>query len=132
VSKKKRSAAASRRRPPQKKSNSLAIPLLVGVVLVAVVAAVIVSFENRGAAPRPASLPTAGSLSTASIPYPGVPRTSLQDAQQGVAAGEALFLDVRSAAAYQQSHIAGAISAPETELEEWIDELPQDVDLVLY
>lgn len=98
----------------------------------AVIIAVIASFENRRTTPSLASVPTAAPLSTASIPYPDVPRTPLQDAQQGVAAGEALFVDVRSAASYQQSHIAGAISVPETEIQARIDELPRDVDLVLY
>ena len=47
-----------------------------------------------------------------------VPRVSIQETQRALEANEALVVDVRSRANYEQSHIAGAISAP----------LPGDLD----
>lgn len=93
---------------------------------------VIVSFENRRSTPAIAAIPTAVPQPTQPVPYPDVPRLSIEEAQQRLASGDAVMVDVRSPASYEQSHITAAISAPETELEEWIDELPRDVDLVLY
>jgi len=104
----------------------------VGIVLVAVIVVVIVSFENQRTTPSLASFPTAESQPTTSIPYPDVPRVSIAETQPRLAAGQVVMVDVRSAESYQQSHIAGAISVPETEVEARIDELPRDVDLVLY
>ena len=48
----------------------------------------------------------------------GVPRVSIQETRRALEANEALVVDVRSRANYEQSHIAGAISAP----------LPGDLD----
>lgn len=134
VSKKKRrqNAPAPRRRQQQEQSTSLVLPVLVMLILVVVIVVVIISFENRSATPSIASIPTAIAQPTQSIPYPHVPRISIEETQQRVVAGDAQILDVRSASSYQQSHITGAISAPETALEEWIDQVPRDVELVLY
>lgn len=134
MSKKKRrqKAPAPRRQQEPQNSGSLVIPVLVGLVLVVVVVGVIASFENRGARAGTASIPTTTALSTTSIPYPDVPRTSIQETQQRVAAGEAIMVDVRSAAAYQQSHVTGAISLPETEVKARLEELPRNVELILY
>ena len=41
-----------------------------------------------------------------------VPRVSIQETRRALEANEALVVDVRSRANYEQSHIAGAISAP--------------------
>jgi 3-mercaptopyruvate sulfurtransferase SseA len=41
-----------------------------------------------------------------------VPRVSIQDTLAAIENGEAVIVDVRSAAAYEDTHIAGAISIP--------------------
>jgi 3-mercaptopyruvate sulfurtransferase SseA len=41
-----------------------------------------------------------------------VPRVSLPDALTALESGEAVIVDVRSPAAYMESHIAGALSIP--------------------
>ncbi len=45
-----------------------------------------------------------------------VPRVSLNEAKTALDSGSAIFLDVRSAEAYQSEHIAGAINIPLAEL----------------
>jgi hypothetical protein len=46
-----------------------------------------------------------------------VPRVSVEDAAAAMQNGEAVVLDVRSAQAYQVSHIPGALSIPLAEIE---------------
>jgi hypothetical protein len=46
-----------------------------------------------------------------------VPRISLDRALVAFTAGEAVFVDVRSADAYAASHVAGAVSIPLTNIE---------------
>jgi 3-mercaptopyruvate sulfurtransferase SseA len=75
---------------------------------------------------------TAQPLSTASIPYPDVPRISLQETQDKLEQGEAVLVDVRSKAAYDQSHAAEAISIPEGEIADRLGELPRDKVIILY
>ena len=46
-----------------------------------------------------------------------VPRVSVEDAVAAIHSGEAVVVDVRSAQAYQDSHIPGALSIPLAEIE---------------
>ncbi|MDH3745926.1 MAG: metalloregulator ArsR/SmtB family transcription factor [Acidobacteriota bacterium] len=46
--------------------------------------------------------------------------------------GEALVLDVRPREEYETAHIAGALSAPLSELKDFLSELPQDKQIVAY
>ncbi|MBT8192921.1 MAG: rhodanese-like domain-containing protein [Acidimicrobiia bacterium] len=46
--------------------------------------------------------------------------------------GEALIVDVRERAAYEESHISGALALPESELDTRIGELPRDQLIVTY
>ena len=128
----------SRRRAQKKKGPSLAIPIIVGVVVVAVVVGAIALLEMGRTGPAaqagegPAQGNTAQALNTSSIPYPDVPRVSLEEAQNKMALGQAVLVDVRSKASYDNSHAAGAISIPEEEMGARVDELPQDKDIILY
>ena len=61
-----------------------------------------------------------------------VQRISLRDAKGMIDEGEALLYDVRSAAAYESSHAAGAISFPEDEVNSLIPTLPPDKKLIFY
>ena len=54
-----------------------------------------------------------------------VPRVSIQDTLAAIENGEAVIVDVRSTAAYEESHIASAISIPL----EVIQTNPQGLDL---
>jgi hypothetical protein len=137
VSKKKRQRP-SQRSARQQKSSSLIIPIVVGLVVVAIVAGAILSLEKGQTAS--AELPgdglsgpnTAQPLNTVSPPYPDVPRVPLEDAQDKLAQGQAILVDVRSRASYDKSHAAGAISMPEEEITARLDELPRDKEIILY
>jgi hypothetical protein len=62
----------------------------------------------------------------------GVPRISLSAAKASLDAGTAVLVDVRTAAAYQQSHAVGAISMPSNEVAQRYKELPADKQIILY
>jgi flagellar basal body-associated protein FliL len=137
VSKKKR--RGQRRSPSrQQKGSSLVIPIVVGIVVVAIVVGAILSIEKgqTASAELPgdglAGVNTALPLNTNSIPYPDVPRVSLQDAQDKLAQDQAILVDVRSRASYDKSHAAGAVSMPEEEITGRLAELPRDKDIILY
>jgi hypothetical protein len=134
----------STKRPPSGKGRqkpdaaSLAIPIVVGLVVLAIIVVTIVTVEKRqslAAVPTSTiSVPvvTAQPLPTTTIPYPLVPRISLKDTQAKLDKGEAVLIDVRSKESYDQSHAAGALSIPETELDARLSELPRDRALILY
>ena len=54
---------------------------------------------------------------------PPAPRMDVAECQKRVAAGKALIVDVRDAAAYNASHIAGALSVPLDDVAARADEL---------
>lgn len=57
-----------------------------------------------------------------------VPRVSVEDTVAAIQSGEAIVVDVRSAEAYQASHIPGAISIPLGEVETSPNSLNLDKD----
>ena len=63
-----------------------------------------------------------------------VPRVTAQDAKAAFEGGEAIIIDVRSQAAYQASHVAGALSIPLNEFETNIGgiDLPKDLWIITY
>ncbi|HSR30850.1 MAG TPA: rhodanese-like domain-containing protein [Anaerolineae bacterium] len=135
----KKTRQRQKQRPSRKtKGPSLAIPIIVGAVVLVIVAAAIISFERE----RPASAELPGSdvaqgdtvppLSTNPIPYPNVPRISVQETQGELDKGQAILVDVRSKTSYDKLHAAGAISIPEEEIEASLDELPRDKTIILY
>ncbi len=125
-----------RRRPSRKKGRrrdwtSILIPVVVGVVVLAVIVAAIVSIENQRTSDVGVRL-TSQPLETRSIPHPDVPRISLEETQRRLKAGEAILVDVRSQQSYNQAHAVGALSFPESEVDRRLDELPRELDLILY
>jgi hypothetical protein len=132
VTKKRNPRAKARKR--RRQNSSLVIPAIVVVVVLAIVIGVILSIEGG----RPASGETAAQgnsgqpLNTSSLPYPEVPRISVQETQEKMAQGQALLVDVRSKSSYDSSHAAGAVSIPEAEVLSRLDELPRDKDIILY
>jgi hypothetical protein len=65
-------------------------------------------------------------------PAAGVPRISLDAAKTSLDAGAAVLVDVRTVAAYEQSHAVGAISVPSNEVANRYTELPTDKQIILY
>lgn len=139
-SRRQSSASSGKRGRRSTGSQSLFIPIIVGVVVVALIVGVVVSLENRrstasalpGSGSSPGSAASAQPLASQSVPFPGVPRITLEETQERLEQGQALLVDVRSTGSYDKAHAAGAISIPETEIDSRLDELPRDVDLVLY
>lgn len=62
----------------------------------------------------------------------GVTRISLDEAKAAFDSGEAVFVDVRDAPAYQENHIPGAVSIPLAELETRLGELNPDEWIITY
>ncbi len=106
--------------------------LLLGGAGLLVVALVLVAIANRPSTPATAEAPVATVPSTSSenIPYPEVPRIPLAEAKAKVDSGEAIFVDVRTAAEYADFHPKGAISIPLSELADRYQELPRDKEII--
>ncbi len=64
--------------------------------------------------------------------YTEVPRVSLEDAKAAFANGTAIFIDVRSSAAFADSHIPGALSIPGSDLENHLDQLDPNQWIITY
>ena len=122
--------------------GALALPILVGVLVVAFIVFAVVMIEKRqdaaaattGALTNTLSVPvvTAAPLPTTTAPYPNIERISVKDTKALMDKGDALLLDVRAKASYDQSHAVGAVSFPEDTFDARVGELPKDKLLVLY
>jgi hypothetical protein len=108
----------SRNSEPQ---SVLPIVLMVAGALI-LVGVLIWFFMSSAPAPVPTSAPAADR-----IPYPDVSRVGLGDAKAAFDTETAVFVDVRGEALYSESHIPGAISMTEEELDARLKELnPND------
>jgi 3-mercaptopyruvate sulfurtransferase SseA len=67
-----------------------------------------------------------------SVPYPQVPRISVADARDRWESGDAVIVDVRSAAEYEQAHVPGALNIPVAEIETRYTELSRGVEIITY
>ena len=67
--------------------------------------------------------PAAASAQAPAPTPPPAPRMDVAECQKRVAAGKAVIVDVRDAAAYNASHIAGAVSIPLDDVAAKADEL---------
>jgi len=133
MAKKKRQAGRPGTPGRNKRKQSPAIPIFVGVVLVIVVLGMLLSLDSwRSTSAESAANPTALPMSTRQIPYPDVPRISVQDAWEKLARGEIVMVDVRGETSYDALHIEGAISMPEAEIMSRLDELDRESTLVFY
>jgi 3-mercaptopyruvate sulfurtransferase SseA len=72
------------------------------------------------------------SVSNQNIPYPQVARVDLSTAKVAFDSGEAVFVDVRDQAYYENEHIPGARSIPLSQFEERLNELDSTDWIILY
>ena len=75
----------------------------------------------------PSPTPEGGAL-TRSL----VPRIEVRVAKRMADAGEAVLVDVRTKATFEQAHIVGAISMPSSEILDRYQELPTDKLVIFY
>ncbi len=135
---KKKGRRGRQTRTRQQKGTSFLIPIIVGVVVLAIIVGAIFTIEGRQ--PATAGQPggdlspgnTSQPLDTRSIPYPDVPRVSLQETQQKLGQGQAMLVDVRDKALFDAAHAVGAFSVPEAEMAARLNELPRDKEVILY
>jgi 3-mercaptopyruvate sulfurtransferase SseA len=59
-------------------------------------------------------------------------RITLPETQELVKKGQAVIIDVRNQASYDQGHIPGAKLIPSTEILNHLDQLPRDKTIVTY
>lgn len=112
-----------------KKRKALKSPIpvffAIGGGLLLIAAAILLATQNTPIASTPAA-------AFVEETYPEIPRVSLEDTKAAFDAGSAIVVDVRSAEAYQGSHIAGAINIPLDELESRLGELDQAQWIITY
>ena len=65
-------------------------------------------------------------------PFASIPRVSVDELKKALKEGRAVVVDVRPAEAFEEEHIAGAVSIPEEEIKERAGELPEDKLVVAY
>ena len=109
----------------QKKTNFVPLVTLVGGGLLLIVAAFMLANQT------PAVAPTQAAAFVEEV-YPEIQRVSLDEAKVAFDSGSATFVDVRSAEAYQASHISGAINIPSEELEARLGELDKAQWIITY
>lgn len=68
----------------------------------------------------------------ADLPYPEVPRISVEETRERLVNGAALVVDVRSARNYADAHVTDALSLPVSELQDRYQELPSDAEIITY
>ena len=66
------------------------------------------------------------------IPFPDVPRITLADAKSDFDAGNAIFIDTRPGASYQEERVKGAINLSTTEELAKADTLPKGKKIIAY
>jgi hypothetical protein len=100
--------------------------LFVPLLIVTVSACTTVPPQGESFAPSvPPAFPTEN-------PYLEIPRVRLEEAKAAFDGKAAIFVDVRSTAAYQESHVAGALSIPGNELENRTTELNPNEWIITY
>ena len=98
---------------------------LIIVALVALLA--LVSCGPTAPAPAPAT-----QTPVANIPYPEVPRIAVAETKARWESGNAVIVDVRSRAEFEQARIPGAVHIPVAEIESRFSELPGGVEIITY
>jgi flagellar basal body-associated protein FliL len=125
-------ASMAKRKQRAKSASSLAIPIIVAAVVLVIIVGALLSIEARQPDTISPEMNTAQARATNPLPYPDVARITVEETIDKLGSGQAVLVDVRSKSSYDTLHAEGAVSIPENEIETRLDELPRDVDLVLY
>lgn len=111
-----------------KQANPFPLIMAVGGGILLVLALLMAISNNK---PGSATSNSAPDIQT-SIPFPGVRRTSVEDAKEALDNGKAVFVDVRGDDVYAMSHIPGALSIPLEQLETRLNELDPQKWIITY
>jgi hypothetical protein len=111
----------------KRKPSAWWVLLVLGGVLLLASAGLMLALGNGNAEAPHVQAPT-----QTSDPLSQVPRVQLDSAKASFDAGEAVFLDVRSQADYDQSHIPGAVLIPLNELPGRLMELDPQAKILTY
>jgi hypothetical protein len=112
----------------QKKNKTTPFPffILAGGLLL-VIAIFLLANQNPTAVPTPTA-----EIAPTEDTHPEIQRASLEEAKAAFDSKSALFLDVRTAGAYQGSHISGAVNIPLGELDARTGELDKAQWIITY
>jgi 3-mercaptopyruvate sulfurtransferase SseA len=110
------------------KNNRPIIPLLlIAAGLMLLIGGIVgIAYLFNGDDSQQASIPDQ------EIPYPQIARVELSAAKDAFDAGEAVFVDVRDQAYYENGHIPGAQSIPLSQFGQRLNELDPDNWIILY
>jgi rhodanese-like protein len=97
------------------------------LVLLAGLALVLSACSSTAETPQPSP-----AIGEPQIPESEVPRVPLEDAKAAFDSGTAVFVDVRGAGSYEESHVPGALSIPLPEIETRLGELDPQQWIITY
>ena len=112
------------------KKKSIPPLLFAGAGLVLLALAVFLFLRQS---PQPiAAIKTPEAQHSVEETFPEISRISLADSKAALDSREAIFIDVRDASAYAESHVPGALSIPLAELDERLGELDASQWIITY
>jgi 3-mercaptopyruvate sulfurtransferase SseA len=110
-----------------------ALPLVLIVIGLLLVAGVLAWLNFRSGQNNTSQGQSQASGSAdASTPFPDIKRVSLDEAKSAFDSQSAVFVDVRAAETYNQSHIPGAINIPLAQIENRAGELDPNQWIITY
>lgn len=88
---------------------------------------------NTAVAPQgtPAAAPTTAAAQS-DIPHPEIERISVEESRDLHAKNGAVFVDTRSASAYETAHVKGALNITGGDLDAKLKSLPRDKKIITY
>ncbi len=115
----------------QKNKSKSSAPFLLAIagLVLLILAASLILFQP----PQPlAATNTSEPQHSVEETFPEIARVSLADSKAALDNGKAIFIDVRDASSFAESHIPGALSIPLAELEERLGELDPSQWIITY
>jgi hypothetical protein len=100
------------------------------VIGASLILAPLLSPASPPAIPTPS--PAALTVDQSRLPYPAVPRVTAGEARAAHELQQAVFVDVRTAEEYAQSHVPGALSIPFSKFDSRLNELNKDRWIITY
>src|SRR5512136_190538 len=110
------------------KSRTWVLAGFIGLIVIgiALLALPLLSPAQAPGTPMPVVISAATNDAPADVPFPDVIRVTAGNARAAQVLNQAVFVDVRTAEQYAQSHIPGAVSIPLSEFESRLNELKKD------